>query len=239
MKMRASHHPESGNILWFILIGIVLIGLLTALVSRGTSSVDQSGDVEQMRIVAGQIMQTAKSFESAISNMKMNGISESDISFQNNATAVDYTNANCTNVSCRIFESGGAGLAYVRPPPNALTTTNTEWIFTGANNVGSTDNPVGTTAAGSGNDLLMLLPNITQGVCRQINRLMDVNGPSYDPPVDDGISFDEFTGTYDPSTPITILEGTTAGKELDGKSAGCFFDTVTNGYYFYQVILER
>lgn len=237
MKNRAP--SQSGNILWFLLIGIVLIGLLTALVSRGTSSVDQSGDVEQMRIVGGQILQTAKAFESAVEQMKLNGVSESDISFENAVTAVDYTNANCTSASCRIFESGGAGLTYAPPPANALTTANTEWIFTGANNVGTTAGPVGTTQAGGGNDLLILLPNITEGVCRQINRLLDINGPSFAPPVDDGISLDEFTGTYDATAPATILEGSVAGMELNGHSAGCFLDTATSGYYFYQVILER
>lgn len=231
-------NSQSGNVLWFLLIGIVLIGLLTALVSRGTSSVDQSGDVEQMRIVGGQIMQTAKAFESAVEQMKLNGISESDISFQNNVTATDYTNSKCGDTSCRLFETGGAGLTYSPPPANALTTANTEWIFTGANNVGTTAGPIGTTAAGSGNDLLILLPNLTEGVCRQINRLMDVNGPSYAPPVDDGISLDEFVGTYDTTAPATILEGS-ASLELNGKSAGCFFDTATTGYYFYQVLLER
>lgn len=239
MKTRKSSSSESGNILWFLLIGIVLIGLLTALVSRGTSSVDQSGDVEQMRIVAGQILQTAKAFENAAQNMKLSGISESDISFQNNDTAVDYTNTKCADVSCRMFESGGAGMTYTAPPAGALTTTNTEWIFTGANNVGTAAGPVGTTAPGRGNDLIMLLPNITQGVCRQINRLLEVNAPSYDPPVDEGISFAPFTGTYDPSAPPKILEGNATAMELNSRSAGCFFDTATSGYYFYQVLVER
>ncbi|HRQ61793.1 MAG TPA: hypothetical protein PLO23_09840 [Alphaproteobacteria bacterium] len=229
-------NPESGNILWFLLIGIVLIGLLTALVSRGTSSVDQSGDVEQMRIVAGQILQTAKAFEASVEQMKLNGISESDISFQNTSTAVDYTNSKCADMSCRIFESQGAGMTYTNPPANALTTANTEWIFTGANNVGTTAGPVGTTAAGSGNDLLMILPNLTQGVCRQMNRLLDLNGPSFDPPVEAAVALDEFTGTYDST--LTVLEGS-AALELNGKSAGCFFDTATGGHYFYYVLLER
>lgn len=238
---RKSPHPESGNVLWFILIAIVLVGLLTALISRGTSSVGQSGDVEQMRIMAGQILQTAKGYESAVQNMKLNGISESDISFQTaDITGTDYTNAKCTKIECRIFESGGAGMTYTAPPPAAVTDATTKWIFSGANNVGSTAGPVGTTAAGTGNDLLMLLPNLTEGVCKQINRLMEVNAPSYDPPVDDGISYAVFTGSY-ASSPLTILEGTTAGKELDNKSAGCFFDTdpARNSNVFYQVLLER
>lgn len=239
MKTRAHNPSESGNILWFLLIGIVLIGLLTALVSRGTSSVDQSGDVEQMRIVAGQILQTAKSFAAAADNMKLNGISESDISFQNSDTAVDYTNPKCATVSCRMFESGGAGLAYTPPPANAVTTANTEWIFTGSNNVGTTAGPVGTTAAGSGNDLIMMLPNLTEGVCRQINRLLEVNAPSYDPPVDSGVAFDPFIGDYDPSTPVKILEGNATNMELNSQSAGCFYDSATAGYYFYQVLVER
>jgi hypothetical protein len=236
--MRDASLSESGNVLWFLLIGIVLIGLLTALISRGTSSVGQSGDAEQARILAGQILQIAKGYESAVQQMKLNGISENEISFQNDATGIDYTNAKCTKVACRMFESGGGGMSYTAPPVSAIIDSSAEeWVFTGANNVGTTAGPIGTTAAGSGNDLLIILPNLSDGVCGQINRLLELNAPSYDPPVEAGISLDPFTGEFNAAA-IKILEGSTA-KELDGRSGGCFFDTAEDTNIFYQVLLER
>lgn len=234
---------EKGNALWFILVAIVLLGLLTAVLSRGGSSVDQSGDVEQYRIKGGQIMRYVKGMETAIQQMKLQGISENDISFENAITATDYTNANCDDASdanfpsCLIFDTGGAGLVYRAPP--AGTNDGSEWIFTGANNVGTASGPVGTTAAAFGNDLLILLPNINVPLCMQINRDLDVDNPSSSPPVDTtGIDTTEFTGGFPGGGPI-ILDGDPTPFELDRQSSGCFLDQNTGIYYFYSVLLER
>lgn len=235
-----THHRknEAGNVLWFIMIGLVLIGLLTAVLSRGGSSVDQGGDVEQLRVMAGQIMRTARAYESAVNQMKLRGISESDISFENTRTAIDYENTNCTRSDCLVFDAGGGGMTYTDPPPRSVMAAGTEWIFTGANNVGTTTYPVGTTAAGTGNDLLIMLPNITQALCTQINRILEVNEPDNTPPVDAGVSFTAFDGDY-PSTTLVVLNGSAGNDELDGEPAGCFYDDATSGYYFYQVLLAR
>ena len=126
---------ERGNVLWFILIAVALLGAITMVLSRGGSSVDQAGDIENRRVQSTQILRYTKSIEAAIQEMKLRGVSENDISFENAETAVDYTNANCTVTDCRLFDVGGAGLNY-RDFPSA--NDGSEWIFTGANNVGTT-----------------------------------------------------------------------------------------------------
>jgi hypothetical protein len=94
--------------------------------------------------------------------MKLRGISESDISFENTVTAQDYSNALCDAHKdpndCKIFATGGGGQNYLNPPSGSAA-AGSEWIFTGANNVGTAAYPIGTTAAGTGNDLILLLPN--------------------------------------------------------------------------------
>lgn len=238
-----TRYTERGNAIWFIMVAIVLLGLLTAVLSRGGSTVDQSGDVERLRIQGGQILRYAKGFESAFQQMKLQGISENDVSFENTTTVTDYTNANCDDASdasyptCLMFGgNGGAGLNY-RPAPTSASTS--EWIFTGANNVGTTADPVGTTAATFGNDLLVLLPNINPALCEQINRDLDVDNPGGNPPIDaGGIDTTAFTGAYPGGGP-TILDGDPAPFELDGQSAGCFLDQANGIYYFYSVIIER
>ncbi len=228
---------EKGNALWFILIAVVLLALLTGILSRSGSSVDQSGDVEQLRIKAGQIFRTVKGIEAAIQQMKLRGLSENDISFENTVTAVDYTNANCTVSKCKIFDSAGGGQTY-RDPPSS-TNDGSEWIFTGAKNVGTAADPVGTTAAASGNDLLILLPAIRQNLCEQINKELGVTNPSSAPPVDTtGIATTAFTGSFPGGGP-TVLDGDPAAFELNGHAAGCFLDDAASTYYFYHVLLTR
>lgn len=234
---------QKGNALWFILVAIVLIGLLTVVISRGGSSVDQSGDVEQLRVMAGRILRYAKSFETAIQNMSLQGISENEISFENGDTATDYTNSNCDTSAdpnypgCLVFGGSGAGLTYSAPPTNS--NDGSEWIFTAANNVGTTAGPVGTTSATFGNDLIMLLPNIKVSLCTQINRDLGVSNPSGAPPVDTtGIATTAFTGSYPGGGPV-VLDGDPTPFELDRQSSGCFYDDANSTYYFYAVILER
>ncbi len=232
-----SRQHENGNVLWFILVAIVLLGALTAILSRGGNSVDQSGDVEQNRIKAGQILRHVKSFESAIQQMQLRGISENEISFENATTATDYTNANCSVDDCKVFDTGG-GLTYQAPPTGA--NDGSEWIFTAANNVGTAAGPVGTTAATTGNDLIMLLPNANASLCIWINQDLNVGTSGTLPVETTGIATTAFVGTFPGGGP-TILDGDPAPFELDNKSAGCFTDLAASPdvTYLYAVILER
>jgi type II secretory pathway pseudopilin PulG len=236
VSMKHNRQSESGNILWFIMLAIALLALLTIVLSRGGSSVDQSGNLEQQRVKASQVLRYAKSIETAVQQMKLRGISENDISFENTTTSVDYTNANCTSDDCLVFHVNGGGLVYQAPPSGA--NNGAEWIFSGANNVGTTANPVGTTSAVYGNDLLMLLPNANTSLCQEINRDLGV-GTAGTLPVDTGgIDDTEFTGTFIAGGP-TILDGDPTPFELDGVSAGCFVDDNASITYFYYVILAR
>ncbi len=226
---------ERGNVLWFILIGVVLLGFLTAILSRSGSSVHQSGDYEKNSIKVSQLQRYAKGIQGAIEQMKLRGISENDLSFENPTTTVDYTNANCTTDYCKIFEYGG-GLTYSDPPTGV--NDGSEWIFTAANNVGTTAGPIGTTAAASGNDLLILLPNINAALCAQINRTV---GLSTTPPTETtGIATTAFAGAFPGGGP-TILDGDPTPFELDNQPSGCFTDTNANPdvTYYYYVLLAR
>ncbi len=241
MTLKNSKNSENGNALWFILIAVILLGLLTMVLSRGGSSVDQTGDYEQQRIKSGQIMRYAKSIETAIQEMKLRDISENDISFANPTTATDYTNNNCDSAAdrpypgCLIFDVEGAGLSYRNFPD---TNDGSDWIFTGANNVGTAASPIGTTASVTGNDIIMLLPNMNQGVCIQINRDLEVGTPGTLPVDTAGIDTTAFTGTFASGGP-SILDGDGAPFELDNQNAGCFTDANTSTTYFYYVVLAR
>lgn len=233
--MSGNSAAQSGNVLWFILVAVLLLGALTMVLTRSGSTVDQSGDVEQARVKATQIMRYGKSIEAAIQQMKLRGISENDISFENSTTATSYMNANCSVDECKVFNVNGGGLTYTDPPSGV--NDGSEWIFTGANNVGTTAGPVGTTAARSGNDLVMLLPEAKESLCIQINRDLDVGTAGTLPADATGIATTAFTGTF--VSALNLIDGDPTPFELDRESGGCFTDTNAGVTYFYYVLLAR
>lgn len=238
-----THKFETGNALFFILIAVVLLGLLTMVLSRGGSNTEQTGSFEQNRVQIGQLLRYTKSIEAAIQQMKLRDVSENDISFANTTTATDYTNANCDDATdrsfpnCLLFDVEGAGLTYRNFP---RVNDGSDWIFTGANNVGTAAGPVGSTVDTRGNDIIMLLPNVNSDLCIQINRDLEVGIAGTLPLETTGIDTTEFIGTFATGGP-TILDGDPTPFELDNQSAGCFTDTNPDPdvTYFYQVILAR
>lgn len=235
--IRSIKQNQRGNVLWFILIAVVFVGLLTMVLTRSSSNVEQTGDREQNRIKSGQVLRYAKSIEAAVQDMRIKLISESDISFENDGTEIDYYNPNCEINDCRVFDVGGAGLVYRDPPPGL--NDGSEWIFTGANNVGSEDNPVGTTSSRSGNDLIMLMPNANKDFCIELNRQLNIESSDDIPSDEGGIETTEFTGTY--ASALNIIDGDPSPFELDNQNAGCFIDQTADPdvIYFYYVLLAR
>jgi hypothetical protein len=229
-KQNRHHDAERGNVLWFILIVVVLLGALTMALSRSATNVDQSGDVEQQRISSSQILRYAKSLENAIQQLILNGCSESDISFEN-SIATEYENTNNPdNESCFIFSPEGAGLNW--------QSFSEEDIFGGddfviVNNqkvlgVGSDD------AGARGTDLVMFI-KMDSDLCLSINKDLGISTVTNDIKIDEGTFTDLFTGTFS-ATPVEI--GNATGPALLGQTAGCGIDPSKQHVAFY-VLLAR
>lgn len=232
-----THTAENGNVIWFIMVAIILLGGLTMLLTRTGSSVQQSGNVEQARLLSGQVLRYAQSIRATIDDMRLRGISENELSFTHDDDEDgDYDNPSCASTSCQIFDVNGGGITFRAPPARAHKGEG--WIFTGDNNVGSAEKPVETTRGRSGNDLLMLLPHADESMCAQINRELNVGTPGTLPEDRSGIGTEPFKGTF--LSTLTILEGDPKNL-LDGHEAGCFKDTSSNPdvIYFYYVLLAR
>lgn len=214
-------HKERGSALWFILIGVVLIGVLTAVMSRSGSSVNQSGEVEQASIKISQMLRFAKGLQSAAERMQLQGLSVSDLDFAYDTdpdeNGLEHDNTNCSENSCRIFHAEGAGIGYENPPAGVSGAD--AWLITASNDiegVGSTDP-----------DLVLMLRDMNSSICSQINARLGVT------PVEDaGVDFTPFTGAY------------TDEETLDGaarKEAGCFKFGSSSPYeeIFYHVLVAR
>ena len=117
----ARNDKESGNALWFILVAIGLLGLLTVMLSRSGSNTNETGSYEQNVIAANEILSYAKNMENAVQGLLARGCSENELSFwhDSNGDGVednndDYFNTVSTRTdrSCHIFDVAGAGINF-------------------------------------------------------------------------------------------------------------------------------
>lgn len=236
---------QSGNALWFILIAIGLLGLLTITFSRSSKNND-SGDYEQTQIAASEILRYAKSLENAVQTLLAKGCSENEISFENNVVA-GYTNSNSpAENSCHVFRSAGAGMTYQEPKDQWLDSSQTassgygEWFFSGQSRVIEVGTDC-TSSAPQCRELSIVLPFLDLDICLSINTQNDINNPSDEPPQDSGTAFTyddthKFTGTNFFGNAINPT-----GNQLHGKYHGCFKgdSDPSGGYHFYKVLHAR
>ncbi len=229
-------NSQNGNALWLILIVVALFGALAATLSRNTGTVNQAGNIEQARLKASSILRYATSIETAIQNMMLKGMSESDLDFS--ALGTDYKNTNCTNDSCKIFTATGGGIPYRDLSSVMNCSTQQNWVISAQNFVylaGCDD------ANNSCTDLLLVAPNIPRDICLQINEIQGIVNTNSAPPQMGSFLIDEkFNGTFTNTINNNTLGGTnsaTDAPEVQGQNAACI--EVSGTYYFYQLLLAR
>lgn len=238
---RQNEQYESGNALLFILLVVALLGFLTAVISRNTSSVDQAGDIEQARIKASSLLQYTQSIETAIQNMMLQGMSVNDLDFVRIGAA--YNNTNCTESLCEVFNVEGGGIPY-RSPAEVLgnSSINSNWHISTANRVhefGCDTNNSSCT------ELLLILSDIPKTICLQINKIQGIDNPSGDAPKQNTVTEgDAYDGTFQ-SSGLNLFEigGTDTSNEAPevyGKQAGCVHEFRSEDrYQFYHVLVAR
>lgn len=240
---------QSGNVLFFILIGIFLLGGLTVLLSRTGSQTEDTGSVEQARIAATSIVRATSGFHSAIQNMLTRGCSESGLSFDYTGSDGRYANTSApSDKSCHLFEPQGGGLSYKFVPTNYVDSTYSAapyygyWVFMGRiciDNVGPTGGTNCKSSVQNPNELLVVLAFVKKEICEQLNVLGGF-GPII---------------PAEPNTPWPAayaegLYGTTYKFQptaypgmtplLSGKKFGCFETTTVPGtYHFYHAVIPR
>ncbi len=220
---------ESGNVFFFVFLGVALFATLAYVVARGMrSDTTATLNKRQVELAAADVLNYAQKLEHGVARLRRKNISESDISFENNA---DFVNTACDTGAdpefprCQIFHPSGGGFSYLSPDDNVTTS---EWHFTGDTCIIN----IGTGAAGcdsdtdsSNEELLAVLPNISQTVCTEINDRLGIGAT---PASAGGHAAAKFTGTF---ADDTVLDG------LDDVNAACF----SNGgnFHFYRVLIAR
>lgn len=234
---------ESGNVIFFILLGIVLIGLVTAALRH--SGLDNATiDDEQLVVNASRVRQYASELERAVTFIMNNGASEVDIRFAHPDAPSDYGNDFTVNAAFQVFSPEGGGADYRRRPSGISDAGHDAdpWEF-----YGSTHMPdVGDNTGGSERpELMAVLPHVSEGFCKKINE-MNGYAPAATPPADTGGSQTDcihsgstmrFSAVqqYDDSTPnVTDASTFTIKPALQG----CVSCTA-GGYHFFHVLKAR
>ncbi len=232
---------QTGNILLFILIAILLIGLLTLSLTRSSNQTNDTGDFEQNVIIANEILNYAKSVEIAVQNLLARGCSENDINFGGASPKPE----------CEVFGQSGMGIDKYNSEQDGkwLINGTLAWplntIFTATTRVIGVGN---SDLASDGHDLIMFIPNLQLGYCMAINSILGIENPSNYPPRDNNGSAIEgpaFSGTFGG----TNNQIETTGNELTGQRAGCFVtdnqasaSDALDGedyFYFYQTLIAK
>lgn len=224
---------QNGNALWFILIAIALLGLLTMSLSKGSNNND-SGDFERNQIVANDILAYAKSMENAVQFLLSRGCSENDISFENTFVS-GYTNPNApTDNSCHVFHVNGAGMTYNTPDTKWLDSSHSaknefgDWVI-------PDDVSVIDLGRNPASEIMLVLPYLKKDICLSANTIIGIDNPSGDAPLDNGFVYTDmkYIGTFKTTDSIG---GETAS--LIGEPTACYIDD--GGFYtFYHVLHIR
>lgn len=223
---------ESGNVFVIILVAVALFTLLMFTFTRTGSQGTGNLTKQQSRIAAQEILNYARLIESSVDKLRLNGCSESEISFENSIEA-GYVNAGAPgDNSCDIFHEDGGRLEWTTA--SNYTTDNSEWLISPSIaivNIGS-DSGANDCSANSCTELALFLGPLESNVCNNINKL--VNAPTATTEAMAGYGT-KFTGSYtntgqlgDAST--TYRNVSTAC--LDGNGS-------PTGLYFYHVLLAR
>lgn len=232
MTFTPQNNPESGNALWFILLAVALLAALTITITRSSDSTEQTGDIERARVQASELMRFASGVEQAIAQMRLNGTSENEISFDGVAALAGYANTRCTDNSCRIFDRAGTGVTYQSP---AESVSAQEWLFTGANSIVGVGSDGSGASSSADNELMMIAMNIPETLCARINTDLGITGI----PQDTGQV--NLAATWQGTFPNGLVLENPAGRKT-----GCFEGNqdqasadISGQYYFYHTLIAR
>ncbi|MBI1300819.1 MAG: hypothetical protein GC137_04080 [Alphaproteobacteria bacterium] len=226
--MAEKHNPESGNILFIILLAVALIGALTVAI-QGSSQQTGNIDRETLIIKTSEIQRYAGEMARGIAFIMQNGHSEADIRFSHPDADTDYGDLSAdSDRSDQLFDRTGGAVHY-RQPPSDLN-DGSAWEF-----YGHTALPdVGSDEA----DLIAVLPNVTEEFCVYVNGALGYDTATQ--PADTGTCvnggdserFDN--GTQFSSSPNTVTDATFTFRP---SSQGCV-QCGTDFHYFY-VLMAR
>lgn len=222
MPQTSPQARQSGNVMVYILLALVLIGALTVALTRQG---DQGGDdlsYEQAELQASQLISYSLSAQNVVNQMIMSGSNIDTIDAMLPSNAAFNTAPNIH----KVFHPQGGGLNYEVPklPPFAASgvATTAGWYIT-KRNVQWTPS--------AATDLVLAAFSIDPAVCRQINKKLTGQATLY--PLVGATQ----TTNYFTTAAATNLTAANC-PSCDGKASLCVTDAAANARPTFYTILE-
>lgn len=229
---------ESGNVLFYILIAVVLLAALSYAISESTRGNVQQLSEDRARIYAAEILEYANVVSNAVSQLRLRGVDDDELCFDDPAWgASNYNHGGCADDINRLFHPDGAGMTWSRPPEDAMADSpapDNLWHFYGDNEVDDVGETCGAAACA---DLILVVDELAEQTCIQINELLSITNPGGVPPTDTDIGETRFIGAFGSARVIGDEAG---GANFRGRTAACFQRTAAPAEYtFYRVLIAR
>jgi hypothetical protein len=225
---------ESGNIMVYILVAVVLLAALCYAVAQGGGGSVDSLTQNSTHLTATGLIDYSDTIGKAAQRIRLRGVAISGISFaQPTLATADYGTYD-TSPGSEIFNPAGGGIIYKKAAAEATTTGDEDFAFLSGNAI----KEIGTSCTDEAcADLIMALPNMRRNVCVEINDMLDVGDEGADPPLDPTFDLSEkFSGSF-AATP-KLIGNTAASAPLAGESEGCLAISATE-FIYYKVLLAR
>ena len=233
---------ESGNVFFYIFLCIGLLAALSFAIAQGGRITGSALQQDNASVAAAEIIAYGDTVAKAVTQLRLRGVAETGLSFEDPALSAGYANVACTTGRCKIFNPSGGAVVYKAPDSGWLDTSQSastgygEYFFTGIECIpfiGSGGASPSCTGDGIDNEeLIMFLPYIKKDICIQINEKLGMTNPSGDPP---------FTGGFGNGVALGGNLGATSSY-INGHMAGCFEGDTTppaGTYHYFQVLLAR
>lgn len=219
---------ESGNVLFYIFIAVVLFGGLSFAVSQsGRGSLSQITQ-DRNRLAATEIIDYGDSLAKAVGTMRLRGTTLANLRFSHlDLPGASYDAPGTQAAENEVFNSEGGAMIYRRPPAGTTVTAGTDYAFL----AGVAVQDIGTTCSTAPcADLVVAIPGITAEICDLINRTggNTAKGDSIPVNADFNIAA-KFKGTMAAPTLVNTAK-------LTGRLYGCLTSTADATNYYYRVL---
>jgi hypothetical protein len=221
---------QNGNAIVMILIAIALFAALGVAFSNTSRTSSSFITDEEAKAYANQIIAYGNEVKSAVKRLQLRGCSDTEISFENNIVS-GYENPNSPpDKSCHIFDVAGGGLQW--KSPNAKSQTSPiNYRINGAHEISN----IGKNCSSSEcNELLIFLGSLNENICIKINNSQNINSMPENFNYTHGFYF---TGTFDDGN--VLLASSLEGLPMRGKKLGCFLETSSGNYVYYNTLIAR
>lgn len=233
-----------GNILFLILLAVVLFAALAYAVTSSMRGGGRDASSEKVETVAAQIVQEATMIQQTVARLRLvNDCKDSQISFYAPSQTVYQNNNAPSSNKCHVFDPAGGGAVIPTAPKGALGAQYSaqprynEYVFV---------SKFMHTAAGSNFKLAIVLPYVSDAVCREINfklyGLAKTFAPFEDNNTDVQMLTTLFTGSYFGGGDIDG-NGSGTSEAVQGywrlKDSGCSRTNDTKTPFYFHALIDR